>query len=171
MALFQVSYLSQALSRSITFQAVIPNDVPLFMTQNNSHYNRNMKTLYLLHGYFGYSSDWLTGSCVQELSTQYNMAIVLPSGENSFYLNQQGTGSKYETLVGVEIVEYMRRTFGLSDKKEDTFISGLSMGGFGALRTGLKYPDTFGKVAGLSSALIIHDIQGKKEGFDNVIQK
>jgi putative tributyrin esterase len=167
MALFQVSYSSTALSRVTTFQVVIPNDVPLFMKQNNTHYERPMKTLYLLHGYFGYACDWLTGSRVQELSMLYNIAIVMPSGENSFYLNHKGTGAQYEQLIGVEIIEYTRRTFGLSNKKEDTFISGLSMGGFGAIRTGLKYPETFGKIAGLSSALIIHDIQGQKEGFDN----
>ena len=59
--------------------------------------------------------------------------------------------------------------FGLSDKKEDTYIGGLSMGGFGAIHTALAYPDTFGKMFGLSSALIIHDIMGMKEGAANEV--
>jgi S-formylglutathione hydrolase FrmB len=64
----------------------------------------------------------------------------------------------------VELVEYIRKTFDLCHAKEDTFISGLSMGGFGALRTGLAYPDTFGKITALSSALIVHEISGMKPG-------
>lgn len=167
MALIQTSFFSNSLGRVSTFNLILPNDVHPMMTNGNEHYLRPMKTLYLLHGYSGYCNDWLMGSNVQEMAGKYNIAIVMPSAENSFYLNHKGTGSKFEQLVGEEIVEYTRRTFGLSDKKEDTFINGLSMGGFGAIRTGLKFPQTFGKIAGLSSALIIHDIHGIKVGFDN----
>ena len=53
--------------------------------------------------------------------------------------------------------------------KEDTFISGLSMGGFGALHTGLAYPDTFGKIVALSSALIVHQIAGMKPNQENEV--
>jgi len=167
MALIKISFFSNALRRSTTFNLVLPNDVHPMMRQDNPHYNRSMKTLFLLHGYSGYCDDWLMGSNVAELAGKYNIAIVMPSGENSFYLNHKGTGSRYEELIGEELVEYIQRTFGLAVQKKDTFISGLSMGGFGALRTGLKFPEVFGKIAGLSSALIIHDIAGQKQGFDN----
>lgn len=167
MALIKVNYFSNALRRSTTFNLILPNDVPPMMTAENPHYRRGMKTLFLLHGYSGYCDDWLTGSNISELAGKYNIAVVMPSGENSFYLNHKGAGSKYEQLVGEEIVSYVRTTFGIAKNKEDTFINGLSMGGFGAIRTGLKFPEVFGKIAGLSSALIISDIAGMQDGFDN----
>ena len=48
--------------------------------------------------------------------------------------------------------------FPLSDRREDTFIAGLSMGGYGAIRNGLKYHDTFSHIAGLSSGIMMDDI-------------
>lgn len=106
--------------------------------------------------------DWLTGSLIQELALKYNLAVVMPAGENSFYLNGKGTGRGYETFTAVELPAYCQKTFGLSDKPEDNFIGGLSMGGFGAIHTALKYPEYFGKMFGLSSALIVNGIKGMK---------
>lgn len=169
MALFQVDFNSNSLARSTCFHVVLPNDAPSFMTDGNENYNRKMKTLFLLHGYSGSSKDWLLGSFAQTLAEKYNMAIVMPSGENSFYLDGKGTGKAYCRFVGQELVDYVRKTFNLSKDKEDTFICGLSMGGFGAIHTGLFYPETFGKIAGLSSALIIHNIKNKTEDFKDFI--
>ena len=61
----------------------------------------------------------------------------------------------YSEFIGKELVKITRRMFPLSYKKEDTCIAGLSMGGYGAIRNGLKYHDTFGYIAGLSSAMIL----------------
>lgn len=169
MALFQVDFYSKALSRVMNFNVLIPNDVIPEMLNGNQCYEREMKTLFLLHGYSGSSKDWLLGSSVQDLAGKYNLAIVMPSGDNSFYLDAKGTGKKYGKYVGEELVDYVRKTFGLSDKREDTLIGGLSMGGFGAIHTGLAYPDTFGKIIALSSALIVHKIKNMAEGFKDGI--
>lgn len=169
MALFQVDFYSKALAKTTCFHVILPNDVLPEMIAGNDNYNRNMKTLYLLHGYSGSSKDWLLGSLVQELAIKYNIAVLMPSGDNSFYLDGKGTGKAFCQFVGKELVEYTRKVFGLSDRKEDTYISGLSMGGFGAIHTGLAYPDTFGKLVGLSSALIIHTIANIKEDHQDFI--
>ena len=63
--------------------------------------------------------------------------------------------NNYSEFVGNELVRITRKMFPLSHKREDTFIAGLSMGGYGAIRNGLKYHDTFGYIAGLSSAMIL----------------
>ena len=63
----------------------------------------------------------------------------------------------------------MRRTFGLARSPADTYIMGMSMGGFGALHTALAYPETFGKAAALSSALIVHEIASMKPGESNPV--
>lgn len=169
MALIQVEFYSKALTKTTCFHAVLPNDVPTDMIAGNEHYNRSMKTLYLLHGYSGCSKDWLLGSQVQEMAIKYNLAIVMPSGDNSFYLDGKGTGRAYCEFVGKELVDYARKLFHLSERKEDTYVGGLSMGGFGAIHTGLYFPDTFSKIVGLSSALIVHNIANIKEDHKDFI--
>ncbi|WP_276929031.1 alpha/beta hydrolase [Herbinix luporum] len=169
MALFQVDYYSRSLEKSTCFHMVLPNDVHPMMKEGNENYNRKMKTLFLLHGYSGSSKDWLLGSPIQELALKYNMAVIMPSGDNSFYLDAKGTGRAYCKFVGQELVDYIRNTFNIAMDKEDTFIGGLSMGGFGAIHTGLFYPETFGKIVALSSALIIRKIMNITEDFTDAI--
>lgn len=169
MAVFQVDYFSKALEKHTIFHMILPNDLPPMMIGSNPNYNRKTKLLILLHGYSGSSKDWLYGSLISELAAKYNLAVVMPSGDNSFYLDGKGTGKAYCRFVGQELVEYVKRTFNLSAEKDDTYIAGLSMGGFGAIHTGLYYPETFGKVVGLSSAMIIHNIKNKTEDFKDGI--
>lgn len=169
MALAQMSFYSNSLCRAVSFMILLPNDVSVEAKNQNEHYMRACKSLYLLHGYNGSNLDWLTNSLINELSAKYNLAVILPSGENSFYLDAKGTGKAFGQYVGEELVHYTRNVFGLSAAREDTFIGGFSMGGFGALRNALKYPDTFGKVFALSSALIIHKIKNMKEGAQDGI--
>lgn len=169
MSLLQVNFFSKSLSKATTFYMFLPNDLIPIMTEGNPNYERTTKTLYLLHGFSGNASDWMTGSQAQEMAIKYNLAIVMPQGDNSFYLDAKGTGRAYGTFVGEELVQYVSKTFGLSDKKEDIYIGGLSMGGFGAIHTGLKYNGTFGHIFALSSALIIHNMKGLKPGvFDGM---
>lgn len=138
---------------------IIPNDFRGEAPENKGR----MRTLFLLHGYTGDAGNWVP----EYLAEKYNFAIVLPSGENGFWLDGISTGHKFGTFIGEELVSYIRRTFGLAMSAEETYIMGLSMGGFGALHTALAYPDTFGKTAALSSALIVHGIAGMKSGDKN----
>ena len=156
MADISVTFFSKALNRRVSFNMYIPNDDP-------GEENGKMKVLFLLHGYTGDGRSWVP----EQLAQKYNFAVVTPNGENGFWLDGLSTGHKYCTYVGSELVDYIRRTFGLGFTPDDTYIMGLSMGGFGALHTAFTYPETFGKAAAMSSALIIHEIAGKKPGFDN----
>lgn len=169
MALLEINYFSNALKKITPFQMILPNDLQPIMYENNENYKREIKTLYLLHGFSGASTDWMLGSMAQELAIKYNLCIVMPSGDNSFYLDGKETGRAYATFVGEELVQYIASTFHLSAKKEDVFIGGLSMGGFGAIHTGYQFPSTFGKMFGLSSALIIYNIMNREPGFFDVI--
>jgi S-formylglutathione hydrolase FrmB len=93
----------------------------------------------------------------------------MPSGENSFYLNDEIRAALYEDFICIELPAFCRRFFPLSDKKEDTTVAGLSMGGFGALHSGLAHPETFGNIIALSSALITDEVSRMKEGQGNAI--
>ncbi len=159
MAFLKMEYYSRALHRMTAFEMLIPNDP----RENAPVPDRPMRTLFLLHGYTGKAENWVPDGLAQ----YYNFAIVMPNGENSFYLNGLSTGHAYQTMVGEELVDYVRSTFGLATSAENTCIAGLSMGGFGALHTGLAYPERFGKIGALSSALIVHGIAGMKPGEDN----
>ncbi len=161
MANFQVQYFSQALARKTTFLASIPNDVRTDIPRTlNAHQKRPMKALFILHGYTGMAENWVSEAMLEH----YNVAVFSANAENSFYLDAEATGHKYETMLAIELVDYVRKTFGLALKPEDTYIAGISMGGFGAIHTGLAHPDRFSKIAGLSSALIVHQIAGMTPG-------
>ena len=159
MAYLRIEYYSQALHRTTAFEMLVPNDPREGMPEPS----QPMKTLFLLHGYTGKAGNWVP----EDLPVKYNFAIVMPSAENSFYLDGLSSGHAFQTMVGIELVDYIRNTFGLAKGPEDTFIAGLSMGGFGALHTGLAYPDRFGKIGALSSALIVHEVATMTPGQGN----
>lgn len=169
MAYLQVNFYSDKLKRSVSFNAWTPTDLSEKQKAENPYYRRKMKALYLLHGYLGDHQDWMFRLNLNELSKAYNLAIICPCGENSFYVDRDATGFAYGEYIGEELVAYTRCLLGLSDKNEDTFIGGYSMGGFGALRNGLKYYKTFSKIIALSSALIIHELESRTPDFDNGI--
>lgn len=166
MANITVKYFSECLVRPTTFEMFLPNDprTDLPWEQRNDTYrNRPTKTLFLLHGFTGSSGNYVP----EYLSERYNFAVIAPNGENGFWLDGISTGHKFCTMLGDEILGYVRKTFGLAKSAEDTCILGLSMGGFGALHTGLAYPDRFGKIGAMSSALIVHEVAGMKPGIGN----
>lgn len=167
MASGRMRFYSQALCGQTDFSFVIPNDVPPMMKDVNPCYQRPMKTLYLLHGYSGNDCDWHYDGVAEALSANYNLAVILLGCGNNFYLDREATGTQYGVYAGQELVDFTRRCFGLSNKREDTLIGGFSMGGFGALHTGLAYPDTFGAIIALSSALIIHEVAQMQPGSHN----
>lgn len=144
----------------------LPNDVREDIPHEDTEYSkRKTKTLFLLHGYTGNAGNWVP----EYLAEKYNFAIVMPNGENAFWLDGISTGHQFCTFLGIELVNYLRKTFGLAMDADETYIMGLSMGGFGALHTALYYPDRFGKLAALSSALIVHEIAHMKEGGGNPV--
>lgn len=154
MAIIEVNFISKCLMRTVTFNAIIPVDK--FGPQAANAEQKPLKTLYLLHGIFGNYTDWVNGTRIQAWAEANDLAVIMPSGENRFYLDDEKSGELYGEFIGKELVEFTRKLFPLSDKREDTFIAGLSMGGYGAIRNGLKYAENFGCVIGLSAALV-HD--------------
>lgn len=154
MALIQANFFSSSLKRNVGFNAVLPVD-PMFKATTEI---KPLKTIYLLHGYTGSCNSWLTSAEVGELASSQNLAVILPSGENHFYVDDHKSQIMYGEHVGKELVEFTRNLLPLSRKREDTIIAGISMGGFGAIRNGLKYAETFGHIIGISPALIIDQL-------------
>lgn len=160
MSQIDIRFFSHSLNRYTSFKMYIPDDIRNY---GGKYDKENMKTLFILHGYTQDGTNWIP----DYIAEKYNFAVVIPNGENSFWLDGLSTGHNFCTYVGEELTEYVRNTFGLAKSTEDTAIMGYSMGGFGALHTAFSYPDTFGKVCALSSALIVHEISGMKENGNN----
>ena len=166
MAVFRIAFASETLFRTVNLNVIVPVET---YGRTDVKKPEKFKTLYLLHGFGGSQDDWMDYSNLRAISEKYNLAIVLPSGENSFYENMNSIAGHYSDFTGKEIVDFTRRMFPLSERREDTYIGGLSMGGFGALRLGSLYHETFGKLFTLSGAFIIDNISGQKAGYSDSI--
>ena len=158
MALIQVNYLSKALFRTVPVNVILPSDKISFETLDYQGVPASgYPTLYLLHGLLGNYTDWVSGTRIQRWAEDAGLAVVMPSGDNAFYIPGQAANSDYGAFVGEELPRVMRDMFPLSRRREDTFIAGLSMGGFGTLRNGMKYAETFSHLAAFSSGIHFFD--------------
>lgn len=156
MATFQVNFMARTLWRNVPMNVYLPTDK--FDFPNMAEREEKLyKTLYLLHGITDNYMDWIYKTRILRWAEEHDLAVVMPSGDNMFYVDQPWSSNMYGEFIGKELVGFTRKNFPLSHKKEDTYIGGLSMGGYGALRNGLKYHDTFGGIIALSSALIVNE--------------
>lgn len=150
MALLRIDFHSDALKRKVMFNVILP------VEQHKGPY----RTLYLLHGLTDDLNSWVDNTRIRLWAEEKGIAVVMPSAENSFYLPVPVKGAclgDFGEYVGKELVEVTRKMFPLSDKREDTFIGGLSMGGYGSCRNGLKYHETFSKIAMMSAAVHFYE--------------
>lgn len=161
MAIITTRYNSNCLGGFVTFTAVIPFEDfgENFLAPNLHPYKAEqpLRTLYLLHGVTGDEKDWLYGTRIERYAIENKIAVIMPDGNNNFYIDNSEK-EKWGEFIGRELVEVTRTLFPLSKKREDTYIGGLSMGGYGALRNGFKYSETFSRIIALSSALITYDV-------------
>lgn len=150
MAILEIVFYSQCLQRSVELRAIAPVDSPDGSTVKPK---TPLPALYLLNGLFGSNVDWLMNTRVNLWAREKGLAVICPSGENSFYVDQAATGEEYSRFLGEELPDFCGRLLPLSGKREETYIGGLSMGGYGALLTGLRYPRVFSRIIALSSAI------------------
>lgn len=149
--LLQGYFNSLSLYKKTHFSIILPCDNVSFLTNEKSEIKDDYKTLYLLHGLFSSDESLLANTSIQKIAEKNEIAIVLPSCGNSFYLNQDL--ALYSDFVSSELVDFTRNVFPLSNKREDTYIAGFSAGGYGSIRNGLKYSETFSKIASISGFL------------------
>ncbi|RKN84172.1 alpha/beta hydrolase [Paenibacillus ginsengarvi] len=146
MAFIQCNFSSKTLSIGVSMNVILPETKP------GQSPDRKIPTLYLLHGLSDDHTAWMRYTAIERYARTKNLAIVMPAVNRSFYTDMAG-GYPYWTFVSEELLEVTRAFFPLSDKREDTFAAGLSMGGYGAFKLGLRRPDLFAAVASLSGAL------------------
>lgn len=113
--------------------------------------------LYLLHGLSDDHTMWMRQTCVEQLARDYRLCIVMPAVNRSFYMDM-AHGAKYDTFIAQELPRVIETYFPVGKKREHRFAAGLSMGGYGALKLGLTYPNRYAAVASLSGALAMEDV-------------
>ena len=144
LTLFHVDLYSDVLGRSVEAEVILPKAKPG---------EGSIKTLFLLHGMTDDHTVWQRRTSIERYADEKHLAVVMPSTQLGFYANAYA-GERWFDYISDELVHAMRRMFpGLSRRREDTFVAGLSMGGFGALKCALLKPETFSRCAVLSGAL------------------
>ena len=114
---------------------------------------KKLPVLYLLHGLSDNETGWMTLTSIGRYATNdREMITVMPNGDRSFYCDIPNFGN-YFSYITKELPDYIEAMLPAADNRENRFIAGLSMGGYGALKCGLLAPDTFGAVASLSGGV------------------
>lgn len=158
MAFLQVQFFSQTLNVASTVNVIMPEPsqgIGIEAAQSGEL----PKVLYLLHGYSDDHSIWMRRTSVERYAAQYNLAVIMPAVNHSFYTNEH-QGERYWDYISEELPRAMHRFFRLSARPEDTFVAGLSMGGYGAMKLALTYPERFAAAASFSGATdIVDDVE------------
>jgi len=156
MAFLQVQFFSKALNVASTVNVILPEANQGIGLEAKGQ-NEPPKVLYLLHGYSDDHSIWMRRTSVERYAASHNLAVIMPAVNHSFYTNE-AQGEKYWDYVSEELPQTMHRFFCLSSKPEDTFVAGLSMGGYGALKMGLSHPERFSAIGSFSGCVDIADM-------------
>lgn len=132
--------------------SVLHRDIPVRMLIPDGN---NLKCLILLHGYNGDHNQWCNRSVIAVLAEKHRLAVVMPCCGDGYY---EDTVEDVPKFIGEELVTHIRTTQPISNLKNDLYLAGVSMGGFGSLLIGAKYSHQFGRIASLSGAFIIPDV-------------
>jgi carboxylesterase len=113
--------------------------------------------LYLLHGMSDDDTIWLRRTSIERYAAPLGLAVVMPQVHRSFYTDQ-AYGGRYWTFLTEELPELVGSLFRVSDRREDTFVAGLSMGGALALRLAAKHGDAISGVVVVNPGNKVHGL-------------
>ncbi|WP_181146718.1 alpha/beta hydrolase [Weissella paramesenteroides] len=139
MAVSRLSFYSKTLKMNTSVNIILPE----YPTGSG-------KTLLLLHGLGEDENAWLNQTRLTDYASQTDITIIMPRVDQSYYTSRDGD-SQYFEYISQELLQRCRAWFRLSDQRSQTFIAGTSMGGFGALKTGLILPKEFQAIFPMSA--------------------
>ncbi len=171
MALISITMNSAALSMNTTVRVCFPEMTG--MDRGKPYpYDPNVRyqTLWLLHGGGGDSSDWVRKTNIERYANEAKLIVVCPSSYNSLYSDMH-YGDKYYTYITEELPRMMKYFFPISDKREDNFVAGLSMGGYGALKWAMNRPEMFAYAGSFSGAVDMTNILKENHLHDGVLDR
>lgn len=152
MALLTCEFFSESLRMGVSVTVVLPQPAAGRIGLSGRTVDSAPPLLYLLHGLSDDHSAWTRYTSIERYADARGLAVVMPSAEHSFY-RDEANGLRYGSFIAEELPRTVQSLFRVTDDPARTFIAGLSMGGYGALRIGLQHPERFGGIASLSGAL------------------
>ena len=166
MALFNVNFFSKSLAINTNMTVIMPQDTG----------DEKIPVLYLLHGSGDDYTSWLRNTSLDRYLMNKRLAVVMPTTYSYWYADCDS--GNYLTYISDELPKIIRDFFPkISDRREDTFIAGNSMGSYGAYKAAFTHSETFGYAASLSGALdidcvkiwqdVVTKLGGKLRGTDN----
>lgn len=147
MALIRLDHVPETVKVNLPLNIIVPDPgsmggVPV----------RERRVLYLLHGLSDDASAWQRYTSIETLANAYGLVAVMPSAGRSFYCDLPN-GQHYFTYLTRELPRYLEDLFNLSPRREDTFIAGVSMGGYGAFKAAFSRPELYSAAASFSGML------------------
>lgn len=150
MAFLQCNFFSETLRVAVSFNGIVP--VP-----RKGETGGEYPVLYLLHGLSDDHTIWSRRTSIERYVEKRDLIVIMPAVNRSFYRNM-AQGPNYYDYMTEELPRVVKGLFPASDKREDTFIAGLSMGGYGAFNIALKNPQRYSKAASMSGVMDIKKI-------------
>ncbi|MBQ8893670.1 MAG: esterase family protein [Clostridia bacterium] len=153
MAFLEMTFYSKALMQNVPVNILLPERSK--KEDGSGAPEGTYKTLWLLHGLSGNHTDWIRKSSIERYASEYGIAVVMPGVGRSWYTDT-AYDAGYFTFVTQELPAICRSYFkGMSGRREENLIAGLSMGGYGAVKAALTYPEQYCGCATLSGSLDI----------------
>ena len=153
MAYGTITFFSDALGQDLQVDYLLPDTRRRRRTwkENGESWGcEKLKTIWVLHGNGDSNNAWIRKSNIELYARQFDVAVIMPSCGREGYTDSE-RGLNYYTYVSEELMTAMRYYLPLSDKREDNFIMGNSMGGYGSLKVAMRNPQNYAAVASFSA--------------------
>ena len=141
MAFLAIQHFSQSLTKACSMQVILPEAA-----------EGPYPVLYLLHGLSDDHTIWHRRTRIEWYVRELPLAVVMPDGGRSFYCDAVN-GPAYESYIIKDVINFIDTHFNTQAERSGRVIEGLSMGGYGALKLGLKFPDLFCSVVSHSGGV------------------
>lgn len=165
MAVLTCDLFSESLQRGTSVRVVLPQATEAQIGVVEIDASGPPPVLYLLHGLSDDHTAWARYTSIERYAAARGLAVVMPAVDRSFYANEVH-GHRYWDWVSEELPRLVGTFFRVSQAPEDTFVAGLSMGGYGALKLAFTHPERYAAAASLSGALDLVRMQDRPDRED-----
>ena len=167
---FELDFFAETLGMSTSMTVILPQETSRQIGMDGS-LREGTPALYLLHGLSDDDTIWTRRTSIERYVASLGIAVVMPQVQQSFYADEVH-GLPYWTFLTVELPALVDSFFRVSHRREDTFVAGLSMGGYGAMKWALREPHRFAAAASLSGALALsHPSERADPDFAALMQR
>lgn len=153
---------SKLMTRPMPYRVVLPKSY-------SAEKDRKYPVVYLLHGLTGRYRNWTDLTKLPDYAEEHEFIIVTPEGGNGWYTDSHTKAEdKYESYIVKELIPEVEKKFRAIGTRSGRAIAGLSMGGYGALKFGLKYPEMFALAGSFSGALGAASVSVEGRGTSSI---